>query len=58
MARSGAARADLSTEPYGALCWVLRNPDMARKGWHRLGEAGSGSVRYVADGSGAVEQGL
>lgn len=31
---------------------------MARLGRHRLGAASSGSVRYIADGSGAAGQGL
>lgn len=54
MPRSGAATADLSAEPFGALRWVLRDPDLARQGWHRLGEAGPGSVRHFADGPGAA----
>jgi hypothetical protein len=40
---SGAAIADdLSAEPYGALRWVLWNPDVARLVWVEHGSAGSG----------------
>lgn len=45
LAMSGQARADdLSTEPFGALCWVLRNPDAARPGQERRGVARRGAA--------------
>lgn len=33
---------DLSTEGFGPLCWVLRNPDVARLGLVWIGTAGRG----------------
>ena len=51
-ARSGQARADLSTEPFGALCWALRNPDLAESGRHWFG-----TLRKGAAWSGCVDQG-
>lgn len=48
--RGLATADDLSTEPYGALCWVLRNPDMvccglASRGAAEHGRAGLGRAR-------------
>lgn len=43
LAMSGQARADdLSTEPFGALCWVPWNPDVARRDAAGIGKAGRG----------------
>lgn len=33
---------DLSTEGFGPLCWVLRNPDVVRLGFVGLGSVGLG----------------
>jgi hypothetical protein len=45
LARRGTlwpGKADLSTEPYGALCWVLRNSDVAKRDKARRGKPRSG----------------
>ena len=45
-ARQGKATADdLSTEPFGALCWVLWNPVLARRGKAMLGKLRLGVTR-------------
>jgi hypothetical protein len=50
----GAARADdLSTEPFGALCWVLRNPVRVRSG-----RPGCGAIRQSVARRGGAGQGL
>lgn len=56
-ARNGAAPADLSTEPYGALCWVLRNPDVERHGPARLLRALHVRALHVRAGCGAARRG-
>jgi hypothetical protein len=44
---AGAVTADdLSTEGFGPLCWVLRNPDVA--GWRGVGMARLGRVLVSA----------
>ena len=46
-ARPGSATADdLSTEPFGALCWVLRNPVLAWRAEAWFGSAGHGTARH------------
>lgn len=57
--RSGLAKADdLSTEPFGALCWVLWNPVLARHGAVGPGKAGWSVVRQGTAELGGARQGL
>ena len=41
--------ADLSTEPFGALCWVLKNPDAAAQAKARSRGVGRGSAGHGMD---------
>ena len=46
---------DLSTEGFGPLCWVLRNPDLSQHGMARTGAVWHGPAQHgmvtAADGS-------